>query len=164
MDHVIPAAEKDIHLKDKIRGEREYAVYKAIRGLEELCENGRIEESANSIASVRKARIAADSVFAFLNEMICRKEGSRIDRSRMYQLYEDYCRDNDRTAVKKTNFFADMQRKGYFTSKYQGVIKYKNVALQDEAEPGETEQISRQIKLEGFEPVRKGDLIPFEAV
>jgi hypothetical protein len=44
------------------------------------------------------------------------------------------------------------------------VIKYKNVALQDEAEPGETEQISRQIKLEGFEPVRKGDLIPFEAV
>lgn len=164
MDHVIPAAEKDIHLKDKIRGEREYAVYKAIRGLEELCENGRIEESANSIASVRKARIVADSVFAFLNEIICRKEGSRIDRSRMYQLYEDYCRDNDRTAVKKTNFFADMQRKGYFTSKYQGVIKYKNVALQDEVETGKTEQIGRQIKLEGFEPVRKGELIPFEAV
>ncbi|SDK45100.1 phage/plasmid primase, P4 family, C-terminal domain-containing protein [Sarcina sp. DSM 11001] len=164
MDHVIPAAEKDIHLKDKIRSEREYAVYRAVQGLEELCQNGQIEESANSIASVRKARIAADSVFAFLNEMICRKEGSRIDRSRMYQLYEDYCRDNDRTAVKKTNFFADMERKGYFTSKYQGVFKYKDVVLKSEVEADEPKQISRQMKLDGFEPVRKGAVIPFEAV
>ena len=164
MDHVIPAAEKDIHLKDKIRSEREYAVYRAIQGLEELCQNGRIEESANSIASVKKARIAADSVFAFLDEMICRKEGSRIDRSRMYQLYEDYCRDNDRTAVKKTNFFADMERKGYFTSKYQGVFKYKDVVLKSEVEADEPKQISRQMKLDGFEPIRKGAVIPFEAV
>jgi len=164
MEHVIPAAEKDIHLKDKIRSEKEYAVYRAVQGLEELCQNGQIEESANSIASVRKARIVADSVFAFLNEMICRKEGSRIDRSRMYQLYEDYCRDNDRTAVKKTNFFADMERKGYFTSKYQGVFKYKDVVLKSEVEADEPKQISRQMKLDGFEPVRKGAVIPFEAV
>ena len=164
MDHVIPAAEKDIHLKDKIRSEREYAVYRAIQGLEELCQNGQIEESTNSIASVKKARIAADSVFAFLDEMICRKEGSRIDRSRMYQLYEDYCRDNDRTAVKKTNFFADMERKGYFTSKYQGVFKYKDVVLKSEVEADEPKQISRQMKLDGFEPIRKGAVIPFEAV
>jgi P4 family phage/plasmid primase-like protien len=164
MDHVIPAAEKDIHLKDKIRSEREYAVYRAIQGLEELCQNGQIEESTNSIASVKKARIASDSVFAFLDEMICRKEGSRIDRSRMYQLYEDYCRDNDRIAVKKTNFFVDMQRRRYFTSKYQGVIKYKDVALKSEVGADEPEQISRQMKLDGFEPVRKGAIIPFEAV
>ena len=164
MDHVIPAAEKDIHLKDKIRSEREYAVYRAIQGLEELCQNGQIEESTNSIASVKKARITADSVFAFLDEMICRREGSRIDRSRMYQLYEDYCRDNDRTAVKKTNFFADMQRRRYFTSKYQGVIKYKDVALKSEVGADEPEQISQQMKLDGFEPVRKRAIIPFEAV
>ena len=164
MDHVIPAAEKDIHLKDKIRSEREYAVYRAIQGLEELCQNGQIEESTNSIASVKKARIASDSVFAFLDEMICRKEGRRIDRSRMYQLYEDYCRDNDRTAVKKTNFFADMERKGYFTSKYQGVFKYKDVVLKSEVEADEPEQISRQMNLDGFQPVRKGAVIPFEAV
>ena len=164
MDHVIPAAEKDIHLKDKIRSEREYAVYRAIQGLEELCQNGQIEESTNSIASVKKARIASDSVFAFLDEMICRKEGSRIDRSRMYQLYEDYCRDNDRTAVKKTNFFADMERKGYFTSKYQGVFKYKDVVLKSEVEADEPKQISQQMKLDGFQPVRKGAVIPFEAV
>ena len=164
MNHVIPAAEKDIHLKDKIRSEREYAVYRAIQGLEELCQNGQIEESTNSIASVKKARIASDSVFAFLDEMICRKEGRRIDRSRMYQLYEDYCRDNDRTAVKKTNFFADMERKGYFTSKYQGVFKYKDVVLKSEVEADEPKQISRQMKLDGFEPVRKGAVIPFEAV
>ena len=164
MDHVIPAAEKDIHLKDKIRSEREYAVYRAIQGLEELCQNGQIEESTNSIASVKKARITADSVFAFLDEMICRREGSRIDRSRMYQLYEDYCRDNDRTAVKKTNFFADMERKGYFTSKYQGVFKYKDVVLKSEVEADEPEQTSRQMNLDGFQPVRKGAVIPFEAV
>ena len=82
----------------------------------------------------------------------------------MYQLYEDYCRDNDRTAVKKTNFFADMERKGYFTSKYQGVFKYKDVVLKSEVEADEPKQISRQMKLDEFEPVRKGAVIPFEAV
>ena len=139
-------------------------MYRAIQGLEELCQNGQIEESTNSIASVKKARIASDSVFAFLNEMICRKEGRRIDRSRMYQLYEDYCRDNDRTAVKKTSFFADMQRRGYFASKYQGVFKYKDVVLKSEVEADEPEQISQQMKLDGFQPVRKGAVIPFETV
>ena len=82
----------------------------------------------------------------------------------MYQLYEDYCRDNDRTAVKKTNFFADMQRRGYFASKYQGVFKYKDVVLKSEVEADEPKQISQQMKLDGFEPVRKRAIIPFEAV
>lgn len=164
MDRVISADEKDIHLKDKIRSERGYAVYRAMQGLEELCRSGHIKESANSIASVRKARIEADSVYAFLDERICRAEGSRIDRSRMYQLYEDYCRDNDRTALKKTNFFADMQRKGYCTSKYQGVIKYKNVALKDEMESGNSEQVYQQMGLDGFMPLGEGEENPFTAV
>ena len=130
--------------------------------MEELCRSGQIKESANSIASVRKARFEADSVYAFLNETICVAEGRRIDRSRMYQLYEDYCRDNDRTALRKTNFFADMQRKGFLTSKYQGVIKYKDVVLRSEAEA--PDRVCQQLQLEGFTPVDENERIPFKAV
>ena len=57
-----------------------------------------------------------------------------------------------------------MERKGYFTSKYQGVFKYKDVVLKSEVEADEPKQISQQMKLDGFQPVRKGAVIPFEAV
>ena len=57
-----------------------------------------------------------------------------------------------------------MQRRGYFASKYQGVFKYKDVVLKSEVEADEPEQISQQMKLDGFEPVRKRAIIPFEAV
>lgn len=160
MDHVITAEEMDPDIKQKTSKEIEYAIYRAIQGLETLYENGRIRESPNSIASVKKARIAADSIYAFLNETVCHQDGSRIDRSRMYQLYEDYCRDNGRTAVGKTNFFAEMERKGYGVSKYQGIFKYKDVAIKSEV--GKPESMSLQMRMEGFEPVREKDVSPFQ--
>lgn len=73
----------------------------------------------------------SDSVQAFLDEMICRKDSSRIPRSRMVTMYNDYCSDNGRQPLGKARFLMTMERKGYIVTKYQGTICYRGTAVRE---------------------------------
>ena len=53
-----------------------------------------------------------DIIKAFLDENICRKEGSRIEKSLMYKMYDEYCTDNGRKPLGKSRFMTEMERKG----------------------------------------------------
>lgn len=131
MDHVIASDKKDTKLKSKVAKEMEYAVHMAVGALQALYERGHFEESEHSKEMVEKLRRASDSVQAFLDETICREEGSRIPRSRMYAMYEDYCSDNGRQPLGKAKFFMTMERKGYTVTKYQGIISYRGTAVRE---------------------------------
>ena len=108
-----------------------YAVHMAMEALHTLYERGSFDESTHSREMVKKLRRASDSVQAFLDEMICCKEGGRIARSQMFNMYEDYCSDNGRQPLSKSRFFLTMERKGYTISKYQGIFRYRDVAVRD---------------------------------
>ena len=78
LDHVIAEDQKDTRLKSKVAKEMEFAVHMAVGALQALYERGHFEESEHSKEMVEKLRRASDSVQAFLDEMICRKDSSRI--------------------------------------------------------------------------------------
>lgn len=101
LDHVISAEKKDTKLKEKVGKEMTFAVHMAMEALSTLYVRGFFDESDRSKELVKKLRRASDSVQAFLDEMICSKEGSRIARSQMFRMYDDYCSDNGRQPLGK---------------------------------------------------------------
>lgn len=131
LNHVITAEKKDTKLKDKVSNEMEFAVHMAMQALSDLYQRGCFEESDHSKEMVEKLRRASDSVQAFVDEMICRKEGSRIPRSQMFTMYEEYCSDNGRQPLGKTKFLAAMERKGFVLTKLRGIIRFKDVAVRE---------------------------------
>lgn len=146
LDHVISAEQKDTKLKHKVATELEFAVHMAMEALFTLYKRGCFDESDHSKEMVEKLRRASDSVQAFLDETICRKEGSRIPRSRMFTMYDDYCGDNGRQPLGKAKFLMAMERKGYTVTKYQGIICYRGVAMREN----------------GFEELDEDDETPFD--
>ena len=114
----------------------------AMKALSILYVRGTFEESDRSKELVKKLRRASDSVQAFLDERICSKEGGRIARSQMFRMYDDYCSDNGRQPLGKSRFFMTMERKGYTAGKYQGIIRYRDVAEREvDFEPADYEEI-----------------------
>ena len=137
---------KDPKLKKKIAKETDYAIHMAVNALHELYERGEILESENSRRCVEEARRSADSVKAFVDEMVIEKPGAWLARSSAYEAYDEYCRDNGRQPLGKAKFVPEMKRKGYTAVKYQGIFKYRDMAIRE----GD------------FEELPKGAKIPFD--
>ncbi len=62
-----------------------------------------------------------------MNETVERKEGFKIAKRNMYDLYESYCREIGRRPVGKSQFVTEMERKGFIIKKYDGIYKFKDV-------------------------------------
>lgn len=123
--------EKDPKLKKKIARETDYAIHMAMNALHELYRRGELSESENSRRCVEEARKSADSVMAFILDYLEEKEGAWLNRSRTYDAYEEYCKDNGRQPLGKSKFYTEMKRKGFYPKKIQGIQKFKDVAFRD---------------------------------
>ncbi len=122
---------KDPELKRKIAKETDFAIAMAMTSLHELYERGEFLESENSRECVQEARKLSDSVMAFVLEHLEKREGSWLDRSRIYDSYENYCRDSGRQPLGKSKFYTEMKRKGFYPKKVQGIQKFKGVAFKN---------------------------------
>lgn len=123
--------EKDPRLKKKIAQETDYAIHMAVNALHALYERGELSESENSKRCVEEARRSADSVKAFVDEMVIEKPGAWLARSSAYEAYDEYCKDNGRQPLGKAKFIPEMKRKGYPAVKYQGIFKYRDMAIRE---------------------------------
>lgn len=132
MNHVISDEEKDTGLKEKIRTEMDYAVCMAMEALHDLYERGCFTESEHSLQCIDSLRRMSDSTWAFVSDRLVRKAGSRVDKSRMYILYESYCEENGRMPLGKEKFGEQMVRKGFVAKKHQGIFRYKDTAIRGE--------------------------------
>ena len=132
MNHVISDEEKDPRLKEKIRAEMDYAVCMAMEALHDLYERGCFTESEHSLQCIDSLRRMSDSTWAFVSDRLVRKAGSRVDKSRMYALYESYCEENGRMPLGKEKFGEQMVRKGFVAKKHQGIFRYKDTAIREE--------------------------------
>ena len=121
--------EKDPKLKKKMAQEMDFAIHMAVSALHDLYERGRLCESDNSKRCVQEARKSADSVMAFVEEALVNKPGAWLPRSSAYDAYEEYCRENGRQPLGKAKFVSEMRRKGYTAVKYQGIFKYRDIAI-----------------------------------
>ena len=68
---------------------------------------------ANSKRLVHEFHRESDSVQAFLDDCIQKKAGERIERGELYRKYDDYCRDNEWTALSNKSFYKNLRGKGH---------------------------------------------------
>ena len=146
MNRVVKSAEKDLHLKEKVQAESDYAIHMAMIALKNLYEQGKFTESEHSKECVREVQRTSDSICAFIDESLVRAKGKRLKRSEVFHMYEEYCKENGRQGHGKSNFFRNMTDKGFLLKQYNGEFYYQDIA----------------VKEEDFCPVDLEERIPFE--
>ena len=146
MNRVVKSGEKDLHLKEKVQAESDYAIHMAMIALKNLYEQGKFTESEHSKECVREVQRTSDSICAFIDESLVRAKGKRLKRSEVFHMYEEYCKENDRQGHGKSNFFRNMTDKGFLLKQYNGEFYYQDIA----------------VKEEDFCPVDPEERIPFE--
>lgn len=149
MNRVMKEEEKDRELLVKLKRETEYVIYLACVALMKLYSDGKFAESKNSREQVNKLYRAADSVKAFLEDVMEPKEGSRIPRPNVYKLYEAYCNEEGRQGYGKTKFFSALEKKGYEIEKIGGTYYVLGIQQADEDfAPCEEENPFTQTKMD----------------
>ena len=105
-----------------------------------LYERGSFTESDLSKMRVTEIQKASDSVKAFIEDMLEAKKNSRIQNTKMYEHYCEYCADNGRQPLGKQRFFGTMRAKGYYGSKSNGIWYFSGISLKEtEFEPADDE-------------------------
>ena len=84
------------------------------RAMEELyLSEGVIEESENSKRMVKEAHKNSDTVEAFLDDRCEIDEKAKTERGSLYSAYVNYCIYEDRKSLTKTNFYRQLESKGF---------------------------------------------------
>ena len=110
MNRVVKSGEKDLHLKEKVQAESDYAIHMAMIALKNLYEQGKFTESEHSKECVREVQRSSDSICAFIDESLVRAKRKRLKRSEVFHMYEEYCKENGRQGHGKSNFFQEYDR------------------------------------------------------
>jgi P4 family phage/plasmid primase-like protien len=132
MNREINDEEKDRELLLKLKRETEYIIYLACVSLSKLYSEGKFTESDNSKKFVQELYRAADSVKAFLDEMMVPDPGSRIGRTELYKLYQEYCVEYGRKGHGRNQFFKSVEEKGYIIIKIKGVRYFNGLKQREE--------------------------------
>lgn len=132
MNRVVKSGEKDLHLKEKVQAESDYAIHMAMIALKNLYEQGKFTESEHSKECVREVQRTSDSICAFIDESLVRAKGKRLKRSEVFHMYEEYCKENGRQGHGKSNFFRNMTDKGFLLKQYNGEFYYQDIAVKEE--------------------------------
>ena len=133
MNHVVDEKGRDPNLKRKMVAEADYIIYCSMVALYCLYKRGYFSVSDHSKEVVEELHRSADSVKAFLDSMIVRKEGNRIERGEMYKLYCEYCKENDRQAHGRSVFYRMLQDKNYIIKRTSAGRYCCDVAIKEES-------------------------------
>ena len=132
IDRSIPKSAKDTELKEKLFRESDYAIHMAMLALRQLYKDQRFAQSDHSKECIEKLYRSADSVKAFIDDMLCHKSGEKMKRSDVYKMYEDYCEDNGRKPHGKSKFWEYMADKGFMIKRYSdGTYYFKDTAIRE---------------------------------
>ncbi len=119
---------KDPNLLNELLQEIDYFLWLSVQALERMYEKEIIVTSAESEKAVAQLRIDSDTVQAFLVEACVLDEGSRSERTELYNRYEKYCEDTDRQSLTKNNFYKSLRVKGYKDFKTGGYRYFKGIS------------------------------------
>ncbi len=124
--NVIPQDEQDKLLLDKLYGEREGIIYKAIMALKRVIAAGYRFNEPYSVKAARKAyHDENNTVIAFFNDcMVERPEGKVKDActtGKVYKVYQEWCRDNNHGFAKTNREFRE-ELSNYVGVSYQDLI------------------------------------------
>ena len=103
----------DTGFAEKLAKEVDYFIFRSMDALSQMYQRGQITESKGSADAIERLRYDSDTVAAFLRDCTERRQGKHTARKVLYSAYEDYCRDAERLALTKNNFYRAMQAKGF---------------------------------------------------
>ena len=104
----------------------------AVLAVSEAFKRRSLTESANSRLEVEDLHDRTDTVSAFLRQCAAREKRARCKTSDAYAAYEAYCLDNDRNALSRTGFRANMKEKGFGIVARDGVDHFTQLRLRVE--------------------------------
>lgn len=84
-------------------------------------------DSPNSKRLVHEYYRNSDSVTAFMEDCTERANGSRIERKKLFNRYEEYCTEEQLKALSRNRFYEDLETKGYIKTTYHGVRCFKDI-------------------------------------
>ena len=124
----------DRNLQRKLHGEIDGIIHRYMDALRRYYNRGGYYlESQRSIDEVARLRRSADSVIAFFDERIIRDIHGRIERSRLYQNYQQYCDDEDRKyPVTRHKLFERFRDMGIGESTVNGTRYFIGISFQSE--------------------------------
>lgn len=103
-------------------------IYESVVALNHAYENGRLTESEQSKVEVLELYKSSDSVMAFLVDCTERREGAKIERKKLYDLYVAYTMEEEIPfPCSKKGFFANLRKKGYAEVKIDGIRYFKGI-------------------------------------
>lgn len=108
----------------------DYFIHITLEALQRMYAAGYITESETSVKAIIQMKFDSDTVEAWLQEETYQVSGCRVDRSVLYQSYEQYCANNDRQSLSRTNFYKAMRSKGYNERKSNGINYIQGCSLE----------------------------------
>ena len=139
---------------DALHDEIDYFIHISVAALERMYEAGQIAESQASVEAINQMKLDSDTVEAWLQEVMYRVPGSKLERSACYSSYEQYCKDNERQALLRTSFYKAMRSKGYSEYRTSAGRYFNDISF----EKSVTESVIDQEK---FIEVSKQEELPF---
>lgn len=114
---------------DLLKPELDHFIYLSMKALHRMYINGKLDESSNSINAVSQLRQESDTVEAWLIENCYRDSSGKVDRGFLYENYQAYCMNADRTALKKQQFFKSLRLKKFGELKSNGRWFFEGIAV-----------------------------------
>lgn len=116
-------------LKERLQGDLETFFHMAVLAASEAFKRRGLTESENSRREVEDLHDRTDTVSAFLRQCAAREKRARCKTSEAYAAYEAYCLENDRNALSRTGFRANMKEKGFGIITMRGVDHFTQLNL-----------------------------------
>lgn len=116
-------------LKERLQGDLETFFHMAVLAVSEAFKRRSLTESRNSRLEVQDLHDRTDTVSAFLRRCAEREKRARCKTSDAYAAYEAYCLDNERGALSRTGFRANMREKGFSIVALHGVEYFAQLQL-----------------------------------
>ena len=123
----------DHDLKKRLTAELPYLIHISMQALHRMYQTGQITVSENSKRLTHQLRMDSDSVEAFLSDC-CRfssDDNDRVSRSVIFEKYIDYCKEYERQAHTKKNFFTALRNKKIKEVKGASERYFCGVSLKD---------------------------------
>ena len=98
-----------------IESEIEYFITLCVRALERMYKGGTLKESSGSVEAVLRLWCESDTVQAFLDnkDYVLQSPKSKEKKGNVFLAYLDFCRNEDRTPMKRNGFYKAMRSKGF---------------------------------------------------
>ena len=153
---------KNPNLMDELMQEIDYFTQLCVRAVERMYEHEIIVTSADSEKAVAQLRCDSDTVQAFLMEECSPDDGSRIERTKLFDRYAKYCESAERQSLTRNNFYKSLRLKGYKELKTNGIYIFKGIS--EKKEGAELPQQPLKTTPDGFIEIPEGyqEELPFD--